>query len=408
MVDVESNRESLVEEDDLLVQLRNLKQRYEEMDIDLKIGVEDCTRVSKEVEDIEFLEGNVRRASAKAGEDQIQVAVEEESGWLLDRDYDISRINKIFGVESGELKKTEHVVDNLTIFCKEKGDSTNFAQFAAGLMVHRSYYLPLKWLSGWDPKPKVKMKLMKFARSLMLVSKSPEDFSLVSRDYPVKNSKEESEVSRGLSESVDDCDEDFEFVDVIIVQALYGLSNIVVLVYLFEVHKVAEPKPSIVWDFSSSMDGLNTKVLFSERDRTDQPTRLYGSTKRAGYGLLGRLEMAYLFFTSKILKGNSIPSYEAATHETIAVGAFEFVDKGTAGNNIIHIVEVAAVNSLFDPIKFSANCKCNLKGLMRLLMVQNHHFSMELLLVAAIQPNWNFGDGCSLYVYEADVRDLNV
>ncbi|KAG6388144.1 hypothetical protein SASPL_153343 [Salvia splendens] len=119
----------------------------------------------------------------------------------------------------------------------------------------------------------------------MLVSKSPEDFSLVSRDYPVKNSKEESEVSRGLSASVDDCDEDFEFVDVIIVQALYGLSNIVVLVYLFEVHKVAEPKPSIVWDFSSSMDGLNTKVLFSERDRTDQPTRLYGATKRAGYGL---------------------------------------------------------------------------------------------------------------------------
>ncbi|KAG6387762.1 hypothetical protein SASPL_152954 [Salvia splendens] len=43
-----------IADEDLMEQ--HSSERYEEMDIDLKIGVEDCTRVSKEIEDIEFLE----------------------------------------------------------------------------------------------------------------------------------------------------------------------------------------------------------------------------------------------------------------------------------------------------------------------------------------------------------------
>jgi nucleoside-diphosphate-sugar epimerase len=43
-----------------------------------------------------------------------------------------------------------------------------------------------------------------------------------------------------------------------------------------------DPQPAIVWASSSSVYGLNTKVPFSEKDRTDQPASLYAATKKAG------------------------------------------------------------------------------------------------------------------------------
>jgi len=42
------------------------------------------------------------------------------------------------------------------------------------------------------------------------------------------------------------------------------------------------PQPAIVWASSSSVYGLNTKVPFSEKDRTDQPASLYAASKKAG------------------------------------------------------------------------------------------------------------------------------
>lgn len=69
-------------------------------------------------------------------------------------------------------KEMEHVVDNLANFGKGKDNSTYCAQFATSLMVHRSYYLSLKWLLDWDPKPKVKMKLMKFSGRAFYEEKS--------------------------------------------------------------------------------------------------------------------------------------------------------------------------------------------------------------------------------------------
>ncbi|GFP95002.1 UDP-glucuronate 4-epimerase 3 [Phtheirospermum japonicum] len=121
----------------------------------------------------------------------------------------------------------------------------------------------------------------------------------------------------------------------------YVHSNIAGLVSLLEVCKNANPQPAIVWASSSSVYGLNTKVPFSERDRTDQPASLYAATKKAGeeiahtynhiyglsltglrfftvYGPWGRPDMAYFFFTKDILKGKSIPIFEAANHGTVA------------------------------------------------------------------------------------------
>ncbi|KAJ6679473.1 EPIMERASE-RELATED [Salix purpurea] len=121
----------------------------------------------------------------------------------------------------------------------------------------------------------------------------------------------------------------------------YVHSNIAGFVSLLEVCKEANPQPAIVWASSSSVYGLNTKVPFSEKDRTDQPASLYAATKKAGeeiahtynhiyglsltglrfftvYGPWGRPDMAYFFFTKDILNGKTIPIFEAANHGNVA------------------------------------------------------------------------------------------
>ncbi|KAL1809282.1 hypothetical protein DCAR_0728819 [Daucus carota subsp. sativus] len=128
----------------------------------------------------------------------------------------------------------------------------------------------------------------------------------------------------------------------------YIHSNIAGFVSLLEVCKSANPQPAIVWASSSSVYGLNTKVPFSEKDRTDQPASLYAATKKAGeeiahtynhiyglsltglrfftvYGPWGRPDMAYFFFTKDILKGKSIQIFEAANHGTVARD-FTYID----------------------------------------------------------------------------------
>ncbi|KAL2536519.1 UDP-glucuronate 4-epimerase 3 [Forsythia ovata] len=128
----------------------------------------------------------------------------------------------------------------------------------------------------------------------------------------------------------------------------YVHSNIAGLVSVLEVCKSVNPQPAIVWASSSSVYGLNTKVPFSERDRTDQPASLYAATKKAGeeiahtynhihglsltglrfftvYGPWGRPDMAYFFFTQDILRGKSIPIFEASNHGTVARD-FTYID----------------------------------------------------------------------------------
>lgn len=134
----------------------------------------------------------------------------------------------------------------------------------------------------------------------------------------------------------------------------YVHSNIAGLVNLLEVCKAANPQPAIVWASSSSVYGLNTKVPFSEKDRTDQPASLYAATKKAGeeiahtynhiyglsltglrfftvYGPWGRPDMAYFFFTKDILKGKSISIFESANHGTVARD-FTYIDDIVKGD----------------------------------------------------------------------------
>ncbi|KAL6986085.1 UDP-glucuronate 4-epimerase 3 [Sarracenia purpurea var. burkii] len=128
----------------------------------------------------------------------------------------------------------------------------------------------------------------------------------------------------------------------------YIHSNIAGFVNLLEVCKSANPPPAIVWASSSSVYGLNSKVPFSEKDRTDHPASLYAATKKADeaiahvynyvyglsitglrfftvYGPWGRPDMAYFFFTRDILKRRLITIFEGPNHGDVARD-FTYID----------------------------------------------------------------------------------
>ncbi|KAL4379559.1 hypothetical protein GQ457_02G000320 [Hibiscus cannabinus] len=71
--------------------------------------------------------------------------------------------------------------------------------------------------------------------------------------------------------------------------------NIAGLVSLLKVCKSANPQPAIVWASSSTVYGLNTKVPFSERYRTDQPASLYAATKKAGGEIARTYNHIYIY-----------------------------------------------------------------------------------------------------------------
>ncbi|KAL6556293.1 UDP-glucuronate 4-epimerase 3 [Orobanche gracilis] len=133
----------------------------------------------------------------------------------------------------------------------------------------------------------------------------------------------------------------------------YIHSNVNGFVSLLEACKNANPQPSIVWASSSSVYGLNSKVPFSEKDRTDRPASLYAATKKAGeeishtynhiyglsitglrfftvYGPWGRPDMAYYFFTKDILRRKEIKVFEGADHATVARD-FTYIDDVVKG-----------------------------------------------------------------------------
>ncbi|MQM16386.1 hypothetical protein Taro_049342 [Colocasia esculenta] len=133
----------------------------------------------------------------------------------------------------------------------------------------------------------------------------------------------------------------------------YVHSNVAGLVSVLEAAKSASPHPAVVWASSSSVYGLNTKVPFSESDRTDRPASLYAATKKAGeeiahvynhiyglsitglrfftvYGPWGRPDMAYFFFTRDILRGKAISIFEGPNHATVARD-FTYIDDIVSG-----------------------------------------------------------------------------
>ncbi|MQM01672.1 hypothetical protein Taro_034434 [Colocasia esculenta] len=133
----------------------------------------------------------------------------------------------------------------------------------------------------------------------------------------------------------------------------YVHSNVAGFVSILEAAKAASPQPAVVWASSSSVYGLNSKVPFSESDRTDRPASLYAATKKAGeeiahvynhiyglsitglrfftvYGPWGRPDMAYFFFTRDILRGKTISIFEGPDHATVARD-FTYIDDIVSG-----------------------------------------------------------------------------
>jgi UDP-glucuronate 4-epimerase len=111
----------------------------------------------------------------------------------------------------------------------------------------------------------------------------------------------------------------------------------------------------LVFASSSSVYGANTKLPFSEEDRTDHPVSLYAATKKANemmaysysslykfkttglrfftaYGPWGRPDMAYFIFTDKITKGEPIKLFNAGNMKR----DFTFIDDIVQGiSNIV-------------------------------------------------------------------------
>lgn len=128
----------------------------------------------------------------------------------------------------------------------------------------------------------------------------------------------------------------------------YVHSNVGGFVTLLEQCKAGNPQPAIVYASSSSVYGLNSKVPFSEDDRTDHPASLYAATKKADevlahtynhiyglsitalrfftvYGPWGRPDMAYFSFTRNIVEGQPIKIFQGPHGEELARD-FTFID----------------------------------------------------------------------------------
>ncbi|KAI5065304.1 hypothetical protein GOP47_0019999 [Adiantum capillus-veneris] len=128
----------------------------------------------------------------------------------------------------------------------------------------------------------------------------------------------------------------------------YVHSNVGGFVTLLEQCKTSNPQPAIVYASSSSVYGLNSKVPFSEDDRTDHPASLYAATKKADevlahtynhiyglsitalrfftvYGPWGRPDMAYFSFTRNIVEGQPIKIFQGPHGEELARD-FTFID----------------------------------------------------------------------------------
>lgn len=128
----------------------------------------------------------------------------------------------------------------------------------------------------------------------------------------------------------------------------YVHSNVGGFVTLLEQCKNSNPQPSIVYASSSSVYGLNSKVPFSEDDRTDHPASLYAATKKADevlahtynhiyglsitalrfftvYGPWGRPDMAYFSFTRNIMEGQPVKIFQGPHGEELTRD-FTFID----------------------------------------------------------------------------------
>lgn len=144
------------------------------------------------------------------------------------------------------------------------------------------------------------------------------------------------------------------------------------------------PKIKLTYASSSSVYGLNKKIPFSENDRTDEPTNLYGATKKSNeamahayhhlydlsitglryftvYGPWGRPDMAYYHFARQITQGLPIQVFNAGKMQRdftyiddIVQGTVAAIDLGApleifnlGGNHpveLMHLIELIEQN----------------------------------------------------------------
>jgi UDP-glucuronate 4-epimerase len=125
------------------------------------------------------------------------------------------------------------------------------------------------------------------------------------------------------------------------------------------------PQIILTYASSSSVYGLNTKVPFSENDRTDNQASLYGVTKKTNelmaetyhhlyglaitglrfftvYGPWGRPDMAYFSFTKAIMEGTPINLFNQGN----MIRDFTYIDDIIAG--IISAIDLGAPLELFN------------------------------------------------------------
>lgn len=128
----------------------------------------------------------------------------------------------------------------------------------------------------------------------------------------------------------------------------YVAANLIGFTSILEACRASGTK--LVYASSSSVYGLNTKIPFSTKDRTDQPANLYGATKKANevmahayhhlfgfsvtglryftvYGPWGRPDMAYYRFSHLILEGKPIPLFHGGQMRR----DFTYIDDIVAG-----------------------------------------------------------------------------
>lgn len=125
------------------------------------------------------------------------------------------------------------------------------------------------------------------------------------------------------------------------------------------------PSIKLVYASSSSVYGLNKKIPFSVDDKTDQPTNLYGATKKANeviahayhhlfglsvtalryftaYGPWGRPDMAYYRFTRQICDGQPIQVFNHGAMKR----DFTYIDDIVAGT--IAAIDLGANYEIFN------------------------------------------------------------
>ena len=191
----------------------------------------------------------------------------------------------------------------------------------------------------------------------------------------------------------------------------------------------SSPAIKLIYASSSSVYGLNEKIPFSVEDRTDQPTNLYGATKKANevmahayhhlyglsttalryftaYGPWGRPDMAYYRFTQHICEGKPIQIFNCGKMrrdftyiDDIAAGTVKVLDKIASANS---------ANSTHSPDPATSSAPY------RVYNIGNHqpedlmHFIETLEKELGVTANKNFmpmqaGDVLATY---ADVDDL--